>query len=176
MSNKPMNKTAEDVLKEYQILTCDMTVAQVELMKLAMEEYRNQPTPPAKVEGVEQMAEAYKIIETLVDLKNIKDRLDQVKQQDQNQEFVIQYGNYVTDKAKAWNAARKFLIDYHSASPPLPQADKVEDAVNEMKYWKTRCHLAETCMKESPCDPDITTSQIEAHKAYDEFVNSTPNH
>jgi len=47
---------------------------------------------PAKVEGVEQMAEAYKIIETL-----------------------------------AWNAARKFLIDYHSASlPPQPKTHQGE--------------------------------------------------
>jgi len=107
IKHKPMtnenNRTAGDVLKEYQILTCDMTVAQVELMKLAMEEYRNQPTPPAKVEGVEQMAEA---------LRSIIER----SEEDYASEPMT--FDFIIDTAKA-----------ALSSNPLPQAGKVEDAV-----------------------------------------------
>lgn len=37
-------------------------------------------------------------------------------------------------------------------------------------YWKQRCLLAEQCLKESPCDPDVTSSQIKAHDAYNKFL------
>lgn len=36
-------------------------------------------------------------------------------------------------------------------------------------YWKRRCKAAEKFIKESPCDPDITSKQIEA---YNEWLNS----
>ena len=42
-------------------------------------------------------------------------------------------------------------------------------------YWKQRCLLAEKCMEESPCDPDMTTAQIEAHKEYNEFLSNQKN-
>ena len=35
----------------------------------------------------------------------------------------------------------------------------------EVYYWKTLCQLAEDCLEKSPCDPDITSEQIEAWKA-----------
>lgn len=40
------------------------------------------------------------------------------------------------------------------------------------EYWRKRCELAERCLEESPCDPDITKGQIMAHKAYNEFLSS----
>lgn len=33
-------------------------------------------------------------------------------------------------------------------------------------YWKERCRLAEKCLDESPCDPDITSTQIKAGNKY----------
>lgn len=43
----------------------------------------------------------------------------------------------------------------------------------DLEYWKKRCELAEKCMEESPCDPDITTGQIEAHAEWDDFRKGT---
>ena len=45
-----------------------------------------------------------------------------------------------------------------------------------VNYWKTRCELAEKCLEESPCDPDITNEQIFAHSNYNAFLsnNKTP--
>ena len=37
-------------------------------------------------------------------------------------------------------------------------------------YWQIRCELAEKCLEKSPCDPDITKDQIEAHKEYNDFL------
>ena len=42
----------------------------------------------------------------------------------------------------------------------------------EIYYWKTRCRLAEAIVEASPCDPDITTEQIEAHQNYQSFLNN----
>jgi len=42
--------------------------------------------------------------------------------------------------------------------------------MTELEYWRTRCELAEKCLKESPCDPDVTSDQIRAHASYNEFV------
>jgi len=39
-------------------------------------------------------------------------------------------------------------------------------------YWKTRCLLAERVNETSPCDPDITSQQIEAHKTYNDFLTN----
>lgn len=37
------------------------------------------------------------------------------------------------------------------------------------EYWQKRCLLAENALNESPCDPDITDSQIRAHRMHDYF-------
>lgn len=42
---------------------------------------------------------------------------------------------------------------------------------DKLKYWETRCKLAEKCLDESPCDPDITLDQSQAHKIYNDFLN-----
>lgn len=38
-------------------------------------------------------------------------------------------------------------------------------------YLKQRCLLAEKCLEESPCDPDITLEQIKAHSDYNIFLD-----
>jgi len=90
------------------------------------------PSTPLAAPVEWRSKEAYGIIETLVDLKNIKDRLDLVEQADQDQDFVIQYGNYVTGKAKAWKAAREFLISHHSQfrTQPANKEDMAEGWVS----------------------------------------------
>jgi len=50
---------------------------------------------------------------------------------------------------------------------PFPDKSALLD---EASYWKQRCELAEKCLAESPCDPDITSSQIAAHSAYNDFL------
>lgn len=37
------------------------------------------------------------------------------------------------------------------------------------EYWQKRCLLAENALNESPCDPDITDSQIRAHRMHEYF-------
>lgn len=37
-------------------------------------------------------------------------------------------------------------------------------------YWSERCKHAENIWKKSPCDPDITKEQIEAHNEYHKFI------
>lgn len=44
--------------------------------------------------------------------------------------------------------------------------------MKDLEYWKQRCLLAEKCLEESPCDPDITESQIKAWNNYHEFIKS----
>lgn len=46
----------------------------------------------------------------------------------------------------------------------------MEDLNEEVIYWKTRCELAEAFIKASPCDPDITSKQIEAYQKYMQFL------
>lgn len=43
--------------------------------------------------------------------------------------------------------------------------------LSDADYWKQRCLLAEQCLEESPCDPDITSDQIKAWNAYHKFIN-----
>lgn len=43
------------------------------------------------------------------------------------------------------------------------------DALAKVKdYWYNRCYQAENFIEKSPCDPDITAEQIEAHKIWQE--------
>ena len=47
--------------------------------------------------------------------------------------------------------------------------------LNNENYWKQRCLLAEKCLEESPCDPDITELQIKAHNSYHKFISHYGN-
>lgn len=49
--------------------------------------------------------------------------------------------------------------------------------MDDLKYWKHRCHLAEDYIKESPCDPDIYPEQLEAHMEWQKFKEQPqPSH
>ena len=45
----------------------------------------------------------------------------------------------------------------------------------DVAYWRYRCLLAEKCLSVSPCDPDITNEQINAHKSYNQFLETFGN-
>lgn len=48
------------------------------------------------------------------------------------------------------------------------------DALAKIKdYWYNRCYQSEKFIEESPCDPDITKEQIEAHKNWQESKKLT---
>lgn len=47
--------------------------------------------------------------------------------------------------------------------------------LSDLDYWKQRCELAEKCLEESPCDPDITSDQIKAHNTYNKFISNFGN-
>jgi len=47
--------------------------------------------------------------------------------------------------------------------------------LSDVDYWKQRCLLAEQCLEESPCDPDITCDQIKAWNAYHNFISWAGN-
>lgn len=47
--------------------------------------------------------------------------------------------------------------------------------LSQLEYWKQRCLLAEKIIEESPCDPDITTEQIQAHRDYHNFLKENGN-
>lgn len=47
--------------------------------------------------------------------------------------------------------------------------------IPDVDYWKQRCLLAEKCLEESHCDPDITSDQIKAWNAYHKFISWAGN-
>lgn len=47
--------------------------------------------------------------------------------------------------------------------------------LSDVDYWKQRCLLAEKCLEESPCDPDMTSDQIKAWNAYHKFISWAGN-
>lgn len=76
----------------------------VELFNQKVFEYVSQFAAP-QVKWVQ----AEEIIKELVRLKRIKDELDNVEKENENQAFVLIYGQYVTDKARAWKAAKQWI-------------------------------------------------------------------
>lgn len=52
----------------------------------------------------------------------------------------------------------------------LNQSHVVGEGEN-LDYWKQRCLLAEKCLDESQCDPDITSDQISAWDNYRKFIS-----
>lgn len=57
----------------------------------------------------------------------------------------------------------------------LPQSSASGSLLSDLNYWKQRCLLAEKCLEESPCDPDITSKQIKAHNSYHKFISNYGN-
>ena len=71
----------------------------------------------------------------------------------------------------------KFYPTDYKIVPATDFIPTESDEVEVDDYWKTRCELAEAIIEACPCDPDITTEQIEAWKNYHEFIKTrnTPN-
>jgi hypothetical protein len=60
-------------------------------------------------------------------------------------------------------------------NPPLQQTAVSGSLLSDVDYWKQRCLLAEKCLEENPCDPDITSDQIKAWNAYHKFISWAGN-
>lgn len=48
-------------------------------------------------------------------------------------------------------------------------SDKKLTILPQLKYYQKLCCLLERVEKENPCDPDITSDQIRAYKALNNF-------
>lgn len=66
---------------------------------------------------------------------------------------------------------KHYLEQYSELRQPLVSGSLLSD----VDYWKQRCLLAEQCLEESPCDPDITSDQIKAWNAYHKFISWAGN-
>lgn len=60
---------------------------------------------------------------------------------------------------------------YVSSIPKRKSNGNSQNLAMLLDYWKQRCLLAEKCLEESPCDPDITLEQIQAHNDYNIFLD-----
>ena len=77
------------------------------------------------------------------------------------------------------------MEDYHSQfQQPKDdiEVEKLADYENELNelarvkdYWFNRCYCAEKFIEESPCDPDITKDQIEAHEIWQDAKQPLPS-
>jgi len=63
-------------------------------------------------------------------------------------------------------------LDHWSRSSQKDFIDGYTQCQLDNDYWKQRCLLAEKCLENSPCDPDINSEQIESHKKYNEFIET----
>lgn len=80
-----------------------------------------------------------------------------------------------------YDAQDGWVIITHNGSEISASVENVNllfrlfDKVTQQKgveYWQKRCELAEKFIAESPCDPDITETQVAAHKEYKEFLKN----
>jgi len=71
---------------------------------------------------------------------------------------------------QVWNECEQ---ENNKQNSELLQSNK--ELLEALEYWKKRCKLIETCENESPCDPDITSEQIEAWKNYHNFIKEFGN-
>lgn len=55
-----------------------------------------------------------------------------------------------------------------------PDAEIIQRQMELLMYWMSRCYAAEKCIEVSPCDPDITAEQIEAHKTWENIKAEKP--
>lgn len=66
----------------------------------------------------------------------------------------------------------KAMKAYASQFTPHKEGYSVE--LELIEYWRERCLAAEVFIKESPCDPDITATQIEAYNKWQDLNKSYP--
>ena len=79
-------------------------------------------------------------------------------------EMILQAGRYEIQQIEVGNKGKNLGIANVSGS-----------LLSDLDYWKQRCELAEKCLEESPCDPDITSDQIKAHNAHHKFISNFGN-
>ena len=94
------------------------------------------------------------------------------------EEFISKWSNWwiLTPKLKQLdNAFEKELNELIERHAPLRIQVVSSSLLTDVDYWKQRCLLAEKCLEESPCDPDITAEQIKAHNAYRKFISLDGN-
>jgi hypothetical protein len=71
---------------------------------------------------------------------------------------------------------REFIEEWMGRFEQLRPTTAVSGSLlSDVDYWKQRCLLAEKCLEESPCDPDITADQIKARNAYHKFISGVGN-
>jgi len=51
---------------------------------------------------------------------------------------------------------------------------EIEDLKKDLRYWKSRCKLAEKFISESPCDPDIYPEQMKAYNKWQKKIKKLP--
>ena len=67
------------------------------------------------------------------------------------------------------------FAEWYAQQRALRQPPVSGSLLSDVDYWKQRCLLAEQCLEESPCDPDITSDQIKAWNAYHKFISWAGN-
>lgn len=76
-------------------------------------------------------------------------------------------------------ASKKFnvvtLVDLKDQVERFVEEISREYSPDNLNYWKERCQLAEAYIEESPCDPDIYPSQIEAYHRWQNFIKKDHN-
>ena len=78
-----------------------------------------------------------------------------------------------TDTSK-WNKSELLhILELHTEQ--LRKHAVISSLLSDVDYWRQRCLLAEKCLEESPCDPDITSDQIKAWNAYHKFISWAGN-
>lgn len=46
----------------------------------------------------------------------------------------------------------------------------VKDLESRRAYWQERCELAESYIRKTPCDPDVTKDQLKAYREWQDFI------
>ena len=77
--------------------------------------------------------------------------------------------------ADDWDAIEKRVAELEAENKALRQLPVSGSLLSDVDYWKQRCLLAEKCLEETPCDPDITADQIKAWNAYHKFISWAGN-
>ena len=81
-----------------------------------------------------------------------------------------------TKKGDIFNIKGKTELTYSEFIKLFEGGEEVRtELLPDVAYWRYRCLLAEKCLSVSPCDPDITNEQINAHKSYNQFLETFGN-
>ena len=99
-------------------------------------------------------------------LKVFNELIETIEKSSTNNEAVI-------TNVKLW--AESWKKEMEAFKEQLRIANVSGSLLSDLDYWKQRCELAEKCLEESPCDPDITSDQIKVHNTYNKFISNFGN-